>query len=77
MMDVLFINLIEDPSGDFEIWSDITVSKAMVTIKKNFFGKAILTDITLDNFQQIFIPSGKTGTSKTDSDFTAVDHCKQ
>jgi len=73
-MDIFFTNLVISFTAYFDVGPDAAFTKTMIAFKKDFVSQPMLVDITLNNFQQVFISSCKAGTSKTDNDFTAMIH---
>jgi len=47
----------------------------MITLEEHFVRQSVLAYIPLNNSQQGFVPPGKTGTAKTNYDFTPMIHC--
>lgn len=74
MMDIVFVNLVKDLAANLDVGPDAAFTETMVSLEKNFIRKTLLGNITLDDFQQVFISPGETGTSQTDNDFTAMIH---
>lgn len=74
MMDVLLGHLVINFAANFQVRSLIAAIEAVVTFKENLFRKAVLVDITLDNFKQSPVAACKTGASETDNDFSPMIH---
>lgn len=73
-MDIVFVNLVENLAADLDVGPDAALAETMVSLEKYLIRKTVLRNIALDDFQQVFIPPGETGTSQTDNDFTAMIH---
>jgi hypothetical protein len=71
-MYILFADFVKDFSADFYIRSDATFPKTVIAFEKNLFSKAMLHNVALYNPENIFVSPGKTGTAKTNNNFTAM-----
>jgi hypothetical protein len=49
--------MVENFSADLDIGAFNAFTKAMITPEENLFGKAMMNDKSLNDLQQIFVPS--------------------
>jgi hypothetical protein len=74
MMNIFLADLVVNFPVYLYIRSNAAIAETVIAFKKNLIAQTMGCDVTLNNFQQVFIPSRKTGTSETDNDFTAMIH---
>ena len=50
MMNIFFGHLVVYFASDFQIWTNIALSEAMISLEQYLFGETMLNDITLNDF---------------------------
>ena len=73
-MYIFFTNLIIKLAPYLNIRAHAAFPKTMVSLEKDFVSQSMLADISLNNFKQYFIATGKTGTAETYYNFPAMIH---
>lgn len=74
MMNIFLGYPIEYFSANFDVGSDITIPKTMITLKKYLFCESVLNNIPLNYFQKVFITSCKTGATQTNDNLASMIH---
>jgi len=66
--------MVENLTSYFNIWPFVAFTETMVTLEINLIGQTIMVDESLNNFQQVFVSPGKTGTAQTNYYFPPMVH---
>jgi hypothetical protein len=57
LLDIIFTDMVEHSSADFNIGAFTAFTEAMIAPEESLFGKAMMHDESLNDLQQVFIPS--------------------